>query len=238
MSDLTCLSYWFPKIEAAGLPVPKTILLTMPKEAQESIWAAFDGKNAGDPKPFFAAIERAAETFGYPCFLRTGLTSNKHDWKKTCFLGSPTEIPNHVFALAEFSEIGDFMGMPWDVWAVREMLPTKPFGFCGLYGNMPICREFRFFVDDDIVRCWHPYWPLHALEDGEPQYDRPFDYAEFCTPDDEGALRALAARAGKAVGGSWSVDILETARGWYVTDMAEANKSFHWPDCPNAEKRP
>ena len=29
MKDRTALSYWFPKIEAAGLPVPKTILVKM-----------------------------------------------------------------------------------------------------------------------------------------------------------------------------------------------------------------
>jgi len=40
----TALSYWFPKIEAAGIPVPRTKILRMPREAREAIWAAFDGK--------------------------------------------------------------------------------------------------------------------------------------------------------------------------------------------------
>lgn len=51
-------------------------------------------------------------------------------------------------------------------------------------------------------------------------------------------LYELASRAGKAVGGAWSVDILETTRGypnrWYVTDMAVAEDSWHWPECPNS----
>ena len=50
-------------------------------------------------------------------------------------------------------------------------------------------------------------------------------------------LRNLASAAGKAVGGEWSVDILETRRGWYITDMAEAYKSWHWKDCPNNLER-
>lgn len=33
--DKTALSYWFPKLDAAGIPVPKTILLDMPIKAQE-----------------------------------------------------------------------------------------------------------------------------------------------------------------------------------------------------------
>jgi hypothetical protein len=43
--DRTALSYWFPKIQAAGIPVPRTTIVRMPKEAQEAIWAAFDGRN-------------------------------------------------------------------------------------------------------------------------------------------------------------------------------------------------
>ncbi len=42
--DRTALSYWFPLIEAAGIPVPRTRIVRMPKEAQEAIWSAFDGK--------------------------------------------------------------------------------------------------------------------------------------------------------------------------------------------------
>jgi hypothetical protein len=48
----------------------------------------------------------------------------------------------------------------------------------------------------------------------------------------------LANAAGRAVGGVWSIDLLETQRGWMVTDMAEAEKSWHeWPDCPNTFER-
>jgi len=39
-------------------------------------------------------------------------------------------------------------------------------------------------------------------------------------------LHELASQAGKACGGQWSVDLLETDRGWYITDMAEAVKSY------------
>jgi len=43
----------------------------MPKAAQEAIWAAFDGKDAGDPRPFFAQLTAAASEIGFPVFLRT-----------------------------------------------------------------------------------------------------------------------------------------------------------------------
>jgi hypothetical protein len=42
----TALSHWFPKIEAAGIPVPKTTIITMPKAAQSG-----PGPGAKDGRP-------------------------------------------------------------------------------------------------------------------------------------------------------------------------------------------
>ncbi len=230
--DKTALSYWFPLIEAAGIPVPKTTIVPLSKEAQSSMFNWFDGKDGtGEEKPFFEALTTAADEIGYPCFLRTDHTSGKHSWDETCFVKSAADIKQHVYNLAEFSEIADFMGIPWSVWVVREFLPTIPLGTCPDYSNMPICKEFRFFVDDGVVRCVHPYWPRRALEQGGAVLDD-LEYDAACAiPGDATSLFELAARAGRAVGGSWSIDILETKRGWFVTDMAEAHKSFHWEGC-------
>jgi len=231
--DLNALSYWFPKIEAAGLPVPRTVLLEMPKAAQMDIWAAFDGEegeNGGAAlKAFAAQVDAAAASLGYPAFLRTDHTSGKHCWSTNCHLPSPDVVTARLFGVVEYSEMA---WLNWDRWAVRELLPTKPFGVCPGFGNMPICKEFRFFVDDGKVRCWHPYWPKHALEQGDAPVDIDFD--ALSRMDDEPALRALAEAAGRAVGGSWSIDILDTTRGWFVTDMAEASRSFHWEGCEHA----
>lgn len=233
MTDKTALSYWFPKLLAAGLPVPRTTIIPMPTAAQEDICAAFDGQDGtGAVKPFFDMLAAAAGEFGFPCFLRTDHTSAKHSWKRSCFLPSADDIPGHVSEIIEFSECCDLIGLPWDTWVVRELLPTMPDGVCPGYGDMPICREFRFFVEDGTVRCHHPYWPREALEHGGAPAD--LDYDALCRMKDDAALTALASAAGAAVGGAWSVDILETRRGWFITDMAEARRSFHWEGCPNA----
>lgn len=235
MTDKTALSYWFPKLEAAGIPVPKTKILAMPKRAQEDIWAWFDGKEGGGGlKPFIEELSAAASAVGFPCFLRTDHTSGKHEWDRTCFVPTAAELAQHVFNIAEHSEICDFLGLPWETWIVREFLPTIPLGVCPHYGNMPICREFRFFVDDGAVRCWHPYWPRHALEDGGAEMSS-LGYDQLCRMPFLRDLSDLAEAAGRAVGESWSIDILETRRGWFVTDMAEARKSFHWEGCPHSK---
>jgi hypothetical protein len=182
---------------------------------------------------FHDQIRTAADRIGWPCFLRTDHTSNKHDWKDACFLEKPADVPRHVFNLAAFSECCGMLGLPYTIWAVRELLPTKPVAFCKAYGGMPLCREFRFFVDNGHIRCCHPYWPVQAVEEGLP--DRVIDYAELCAGDEAQDLVTLARAAARAVPGQWSIDILDTERGWVVTDMAEAHKSFHWGGCAKAK---
>jgi hypothetical protein len=198
------------------------------------MWGLFDGKDIPDlgDDSFFQELRNAATGIGFPCFLRTGMTSGKHEWKNTCYVESASDVPQHVFNIVEFSECADIFGMDWSVWAVRELLPTIPHGVCPRYGNMPVCREFRFFVEDGQIHCFHPYWPLEALKDGGWSGD----YEAMCAVPDEVELRRLAERVSWVVPGAWSVDILETERGWYVTDMAEAYKSFHWEGCPNANR--
>jgi hypothetical protein len=231
MTDITALSYWFPKLEAAGIPVPKTRILGMSEAAMEDIWAAFDGKEGpGAVRDFGEQIAVIGDEMGWPVFLRTDHTSAKHHWNEACFVAKREDVLSHIFQIAEFSELCSFMGLPWKNWAVREFLPTKPLAIAPRYSDMPVCREFRFFVTDGEVQCWHPYWPLDSLEQGGVVNAEAI-YAEMCRCENEAALIALAEAAGRAVPGSWSIDILDTARGWFVTDMAEAEKSFHWSGC-------
>jgi hypothetical protein len=81
-----------------------------------------------------------------------------------------TDLPVNPLVVAcggaEFSEIADMMGMPWDTWVVREFLPTSPIGVCPRYGDMPVCREFRYFINDGRYVCSHPYWPKDSIVEG------------------------------------------------------------------------
>jgi len=237
--DRTALSYWFPLIEKAGLPVPCTRIFQMPDAARDVILAGMDGRDGGDGLVNFAADVAEtviADGLGFPLFLRTDHTSGKHEWNRTCFVSCPEDLSQHIWALAEFSELADFMGgMPWETIVARELLPTLPIGKCPAYRDMPICREFRIFVDGDEIICTHPYWPQDALAHGGAivsAHDMK-KLSTFRDPAEMEAVQDLARRAGAAVGGAWSVDVLDTARGWFVTDMAEAHKSWHWPRCPH-----
>jgi len=258
--DRTCLSYWFPKIEAAGLPVPKTKIVSFTDyETSHGLGRIIDGEFPDEAgAAFLSRLSNAVCEIGFPCFLRTGMTSGKHQWKDTCYLESPDDLFQHVGNLIEFSELADMIGPPWNVWVVRELLPTKPVCTLPRYGDMPLCREFRCFVDGGELICIHPYWPKNAVEEGFPyrratkehvddvwsisrerelpaDFDAIYERVRILGENEQAEVGHLATRAGVTVGGRWSVDILDTKFGWYVTDMAEMNRSYHWPECKHGK---
>jgi hypothetical protein len=217
----------------------------MPAAAQASIWAAFDGKD-GTPEEtaamqaFLAQLRAAAQEIAAvvsgerpAVFLRTGHTAGKHQWRDTCCVTDLDQLPWHMFRLAEHSEMADMMGLPWDTWVIREMLPVDPIQTCPNYGDMPVVREFRFFVQDGQIICAHPYWPEEALQEGGSAYPSA-TCATLCRTDAMSEMISLAAHGRSGGPCAWSVDILESLNGLFVTDMAVAGDSFHWPGCAGA----
>lgn len=228
-----CITHWLPPLISAGLPVPDTKII----ETSAPLARWMGGKTSEGCESFLDELSEAVREIGTPCFLRTGQGSGKHEWKDTCYLAKSdgSEVARHVRRLVEWSELACLVGLPYDVWAVRELLPTTPH-FFAFSGHMPIVREFRVFVEDDRLICWHPYWPpgsisLPSVDDWER---RLADMNMLADEDEHYRIVHLATDAGKALGGRWSVDLLETTRGWFITDMAIAEESYHWPGCSKA----
>lgn len=224
-SDRNSLAYWFPLIEQAGLPVPRTATVTAPGD----LTCLLDGERPIGWSVFIDTLRKAAASVGWPCFLRTGHGAGKHEWSRTCYLSGPDDLPGHVSALVEWSHLVDMMGLPTDVWVAREMIPTRSL-FRAFYG-FPVTREFRFFIRDGTLEHWQPYWPADAIErPDDPAWRTLLHTASRINNGELGTLAALAARATKAVGGGyWSVDFLQDIRGcWWLTDMALGDQSFRY----------
>lgn len=215
-------------------------------EAIHSVVAG--GPLVGAIDPFFARIRDAADAIGYPCFLRTGQTSNKHRWKKTCHLACREAVEQHVFELVEFSEMADFIGLDTRVWAIRELLPTEPVCVLPAYGDFPLVPEVRCFIQGGSIICAHPYWPEKAIRMGFPGEATladgefnvvPANFDEIvakCHDVGDGwfvwaSHVAEAFKDDDSFDDGFSVDLLPTKRGWFVTDMALASRSFHWEGC-------
>jgi hypothetical protein len=229
------LSYWFPRLQAAGLPVPRTVIVPLAEGEERDLWHLADGEESWALAAVCARLRDACRTpFGLDrCFLRTDFLSGKHGWKDTCCVLDLARLEHHVARLFEFSAMADFFGFPFDVLVVRELLPTAPV-FTAFWGRMPITREFRCFVNHGVVVHRQPYWPPDSIAGYSPSADdwrRRLARISALTDAERLEIGLLAMRAWKAVGdgGYWSVDVLEVPGcGWMVTDMAEGEKSFRW----------
>jgi hypothetical protein len=226
--DRTCLSWWYPKIEGL-VPTPRTEIV----RAGISLTDLIDGK---EPKGFDEFCGRLAEAgsriqahnpTGY-LFLRTGHTSGKHNWDYCCRVGLGDSYQSHVASLVEFSAMAGFFGLPTEVWAVREMLPVNLAFRCQDYGNMPVVPERRYFIDGGKLLYSIPYWPEDALRQGSPDDTNWRDKLPVVQQEFSESAADMARKCGEACGGKWSVDVLLTRDGYYVTDMAEAEKSWGW----------
>jgi len=230
-----CLSTWLPRLSAHGVPVPKTMIVRW--TGDDPLMRLLDGKTPSGFNGFVDALFAAVQVIGGPpAFLRTGQLSGKHNASETCLLDDGLDrriLAAHVAMIVEESAIAGIMGLPDDVWAVRERLPVDA-AFTAFKG-LPICNERRVFIDAGKTVCEHFYWPENAIRNATTE-----DWREKLRllREEEGAPPDLveAVALAFADAGPWSVDFMRTARGWYCIDMARAANSWH-PPCAEAEKR-
>lgn len=238
------LDEWYPYVRNV-VPTPRTRVHVGPDLLALAL---------GESSPMLADAYRSVggwlqaqgEDLGWPMFVRTGLTSAKHDWRNSCFVPSANDVAPHMNEILEYSAMADLMGLPCDVWVAREMLATEA-PFKAFHGQMPITRERRYFVSDGKVIGHHPYWPPEAIEGsfGDVDWDwvQALDALNYESPDEVIALTALSERVSEVMPGAWSVDWLWARRRddaeaqWFLTDMAHADESFVWWDWPTAPTR-
>lgn len=231
-----CMSYWYPKILKNNVRTPKTTLIQLDFKQSFDLFKFIEGETTEISTQLFKDIYVAIKDLdGFRCFLRTGQTSGKHSWNHACnlFIGNSSDrIAEHVGALVDFSGCVD---LPVDVWAVREMLTTRPLFFA--FDGMPIVRERRYFVMDGKVEEHFPYWPQHSIEGQVVPY-QPVDWKKVLAQDNKQSreevklLTKLSEEATRDIEGYWSIDWLYTVDGWYCTDMALGAASYHYGKDP------
>ena len=139
--------------------------------------------------------------------------------------------------------MADIAGLPDRFWVVREFLPLR-YAFTA-FSDMPVAREFRFFLRNGKVECVHPYWPKSAIKNSSiPASEWQSKLAQQNRLDDS-ERTFLVNLIEKALAGSplcdrhWSFDMAQLVSNvvegeedsWVAIDMALGNQSFHWPDC-------
>ena len=223
---LNDITFWYPVLFRNKVPTPKTIILYTNVVMEQ---LAYGERPEGIDK-FITELRSAAIEVGIPTFLRTGYSSNKHDWKESCFVDRETlkdkeKLLSHVQNLAGHSSIMCIDRFtPCDFWAVREFIETESF-FNEFAGKMPITKERRFFVKNGEVLCSHSYWPKEIFEKIDKKL---VDELNFFTDEDKKTMYGMAKYISNLFTGEWSVDFLKGKNGtWYCTDMAIAESSYH-----------
>lgn len=231
------LFYWFPLIKDLGIPMPETVMVPFPtKDTLGEFQKLFDGPC--EPKGWLEYVKLvgdACDRIGYPVFLRTDETSHKHGWKDTCYLTGSDDIPDHLYELLEFTEMAGWLGgLSIHGYAVRRFLELDV-KFTAFHGDMPVATEFRFFVRDGKLQCWHPYWfPACMVRPSVEGWYGILIEMEKLSNEDLAVLTEWAEKIGGAVGGYWSIDFCKLKDGsWAMTDMANGDNSFHFTTCPH-----
>jgi hypothetical protein len=237
---LSSLFAWYPLIEKV-VSTPKTVMIPMKREFR-SFDEALSYEHTEEPEMrrlIDAAIGAVPFLGGYPIFLRSDETSNKHGWRESCFVTSDQEMERGVKNILEFTLMQMF-GLSFGGIVVREFLEL-PHVFHAFSG-MPVSREFRYFVKNGSILCRHQYWFPSCMrrvdrEDWLPRL-RKLQVLDEKTKDvlDGYALKVSeAVEPLKASENCWSVDFcFAKGRGWVLTDMAVGNDSYHYTRCPNS----
>jgi hypothetical protein len=231
---LNDLAHWFPILVDGidrynlDIKVPETHIIET--DVDLIFLVEPDGREIKGLKEFLLKIESAADKVGYPFFLRTGLISGKHSWRYTCHVPDKESILKHVIALVEESEMAGIIGVPYNTWAVRKMLRVTPVFYA--FQGLPVTSERRFFIKDDEVKYNIPYWPEMAIrKPSKENWKDLLKEVNAISEEDEKLLSDYCYGLARYIfNEAWSVDWLKTDDGWYLIDMALAERSWGYQE--------
>lgn len=230
----SCMSYWYPILKKIpNIRTPKTFILKGVNRVPNDLFNILDGRK---PKHWGRFIELLAHEISKlgkpPVFLRTGHTSNKHSWNKTCYLADMKYLEAHVMELIEFSANAGMLGLPVNVWVVREFLDIGDDNLMLIgYDGMPVLKERRYFIEKGKVVHRQPYWPKDAVRLGIPAQEGWEEMLADLNKQSVSEIKLLTTLSeivGESFPEYWSVDWLNVKDKWYLTDMARGELSYRY----------
>ena len=244
MSNLNSALYWLPRIEQAGLKVPKTIFVKYDHIA----WIdAVEREEKDDNFKFviektMTEIEIAGREIGYPVFFRTDQASAKHNGVDSYLLRSKDDLLKVVWDTVVDNELKLWLrpDQP-QAFMVREYLSLDaPFI---AFGGHPIAREWRYFTHNNEVLCKHFYWPEDTIKFFTDKYhsgNEPKNWkqqlANLNTPVPNLDQEVVSAALSCEDRNFWSIDFAQDKSGqWWLIDMAIGENSWH-PECQILEE--
>ena len=228
-ADKCSMFYWYPKIKDLEIAQPNTEMYAFNEHELELL------QEDKISKTIFENIKPLAEKIGFPLFMRTDFSSCKHGWKKTCYVPSLSDLNEHIFELLTSSMMQGFLSYSDNGLALREFIPLRT-RFTAFHGDFPVNKERRYFINNGKVQCHHPYWYPDAIKGHTDKkgWEAIVESLNYETEYEIEVLTGYAELVGTIFDGYWSVDFAKGMEGespWYLIDMAEGDKSFHWLEC-------
>lgn len=224
--DPNSMTLWFPKIENLDIPQPKTLFVPLtPTELGRLYKEAL-------PNSVVDKVREKCKEIGYPVFVRTDLSSGKHQWDRSCFIESDAKLSDNLYEIQEFNVCVE---LSFVCFVVREYIPMDE--RFKAFGGMPVNPERRYFVRNGKVVCHHPYWVEDAIgsDSRMPSVDNWRELTKEVnteTPDEVYLLTQYAETVSALFPGYWSVDFCKAKDGrWILIDMALGEASWHERTC-------
>lgn len=225
--DKNSLLYWYKKTKELNIPQPETKIIHLTKKDISRFW---DSKIS---KKLLKKITKIAKDMGFPIFIRTDQASNKHNWKNSSFIQNKNDISKCVIMTTIYNiTSGGILGLPFKAIVLREFIPLNS-SFTAFFGDLPISKERRYFINEGKIQCHHPYWPIKSIENPSVKnWKKLLMELNQESKEEIQLLSKYALMVTNIFKGYWSIDFAETKEGkWILIDMAKGENSFHHLNC-------
>ena len=239
MTDLNpnSAAYWYSATEHVAKEYPVNVPGTkiVPFEFMNAL-SFLDGEKPAPNEFPYGELDTAACELGWPMFIRSDLSSAKHDGIRAVQARDADEVEQVAASIVRDAAM---KSMHPGAFVLREWIDID--SRFQAFDGLPIGTEFRVFATPDEHLCTHYYWPEDSIKQAnEPEtvWKRQRDELEQVRRPYwmESAARAAAFEADFQHGvddpsRAWSVDFARDEDGeWWLIDMALAEESWH-PEC-------
>jgi len=220
---------WYPKLTKLPIPQVKTEII----ETGHDVLSNCIRKDCDLPDTIWKSLHDAMDKIrNYPMFMRTDQASAKHSWKDTCFLPSKKDLKQHLYSLLEEHEMQNMAGeLGYDAIVFREFLELESSFTTDFYGDFPVNKELRCFIDNGKLVSIHNYWFEDAVEQGHPhdlKWREKLKQLNNISKKDLQEIKEQLSEVNKVFKEYWSVDFAKSKEGiWYLIDMARGEVSYH-----------
>lgn len=238
-------SFWFPKVEGCGIPVPRSIIVRLPDEVVRSLFLEREGDDDRITEFVRNTVLPAIPKDWHPVFIKNGCFSDKFDFRYCCIQPTLHRLVTSIETINQDALCFDTGGEAELV--IREYLPVDrrvgeedDIPCYSIYNGMPLRPEIRVFYDFGRKKSLYAvnYWDWDYCHDRICERDCTDALAyEAAYPAIEKFFKANGPKAMELVEehfrtvgmkGIWSVDLMWHDGRFWLIDMAVACMSAYW----------